>query len=54
MAEQYVTTQEMRDHALNVAWTFGQLKWGAIDELYNRIVLGEPPRLPEGIDAFAA
>ena len=54
MAEQYVTTQEMRDHALNVAWTFGELKWGAIDQLYNRIVLGEPPRLPEGIDAFAA
>ena len=47
-AEKYITSEDERSHALELAWTFGQLKWFSIDQVYDWHVLGNQPRLPGG------
>ena len=48
IAEKYITTAEARAHVLSLAETLAWLKWNAANELYDRIVLGQKPALPDG------
>ena len=48
IAEKYITAPTDRAHVLSLAETLAWLKWNAANELYDRIVLGRHPALPDG------
>lgn len=48
VAEKFITSRDAQDHVLNLAETLAWLKWNAANELYDRVVLGKSPALPDG------